>query len=205
MNILQKTKITLLLIATLVFSACTMPKIGISNLKEVKNDEIIVVGKIQLSPRISKDEIIFENIITMGNSEDLHRSMYMTISEKYYDVETKNIYDFTDTVMALDGDYFYFTWDKNKPMHFLGTTFITRWAQRNRESMTFTINKGLEVKHSKKAKAIYIGSITFERDEFFNIKNINTSQKGYKKAIQAFRKKFNTSMKIEKAKLSSSR
>lgn len=94
---------------------------------------------------------------------------------------------------------------KGKPLNVLGVTFITRSTQANRDTMTLTIKDGIKVTHSGKSKAVYIGDITFVRDEFFNIKDINVSQKDYKKAVKVFREKYKGDWKVEQAKLSSSR
>lgn len=204
MKKLNIIKICSVIIITLFLSACTLPQMSIANLKEVKKDEVIVVGKLQLLPHIRKDEVIYKNIIVFGKNE-LHRQLRLIVSDKYYDLKGKAAFDYTDSVLTFDGDYFYFTWKRKKPLHILGTTFTTRWTQTNRDSMTFTIKKGLKINRFKKGKAFYLGNITFKRDEFFNIKKIDINQKGLKKAQRIFRKKYKTRMKLRKAKLSSSR
>ena len=206
MDLLHRLKISLVVIASLMMTACVMPKTSISDISEVKNDEVIVVGKLQLLPHIQKDEVQLTNFITLGKHEfEPYQSLRLIVSDVYYDLEGQAAHDFSDAVFTIDGEYFYFTWNRNKPMHILGTSFITRSTQTNIDTMTLSLNKGLKVSHSKKSKAIYVGAISFKRDEFFNIKDIKISQKGYKKARTAFRKKFKTKMNLEKAKLSSSR
>ena len=180
-----------------------MPKMSVSSLKDVKKDEIIVVGKLQLIPHIRKDEIIYQN--TTFLPENIHKQIGLITSDKFYDVETNNVSYYKDVVVTTDGGYFYFTWKRNKPLHILGTTFKTRMTQANQDRMFLIIKKGLKVKHSKKAQAVYVGNITFHRDEFFNIKKIDINQKGMKKAQRIFRKKFRTKWRLKKAKLSSSR
>ena len=195
MNMFHKLKILLVVSIALLVTACVLPKTSISSLDEVAGDELIIVGKLQLSPHIKKDEVELTNIITFG-SDDVHKSLRLIVSDVYFDLGGLAAHDYSDAIFTLDGDYFYFTWKKNKPLHILGTSFITRSTQTNIDTMTMSIKKGLRVKHRKNQRAIYVGTITFKRDEFFNIKDIDISQKGYKKAKSAFKKKFKTRHKL---------
>lgn len=204
MKNIYKIRLLLVAFASLILTACVLPKASISSLNEVAPDEIIVVGKLQLSPHIKKDEVQLSNIITFG-PDIAHKSLRLIVSDVYYDLDGRAAHDFSDAIFTIDGDYFYFTWKNNKPLHVLGTSFITRSTQTNIDTMTMSIKKGLKVRHSNKSKGVYLGTITFKRDEFFNIKDVNFSQKGYKKALSAFRKKFKSNMKLEKARLSASR
>ena len=201
---IKKIRITFVLFFTLALTACVMPQMQVENLKEVAADEVIYIGRLSMNPPLSKEEIQIENVINITDYE-LHKVLYMKASDVYYELEGQHGFDYQDSVVAIDGEYYYFKWNKKKPLHFLGVSFTTRMTGRAHDMMTFSIDKGLKVSHSGKSKIVYIGDITFKRDEFFNINDIDISQKGYKKAVKAFRKKFNSDMKIEVAKLSSSK
>lgn len=206
MKIFQTINMSILFLLVILLSGCVMPTISIEDLSELKNDEVVFVGKLALKPHMSKDEVVYENIVVLGGSkDDLHKVLYLKVSDQYYKLEGSHAMDMSDTVATSDGKYFFFAWKKNKPLNILGTSFITRWTQTHRDFMTLSINKGINVRHSGKSRAVYVGNITFERDEFFNIKNIDINQKGYKKAKRAFQKKYKTNWKLEKAKLYSSR
>ena len=204
MNLFQKLKALSVVFIALTIAACALPKTSITSLNEVAADEIVVVGKLQLLPHIRKDEVQLTNFITIG-PDVAHKSLRLIVSDVYFDLGGLAAHDYSDAIFTLDGDYFYFTWKKDKPLHILGTSFITRSTQTNIDTMTLSLKKGLNVRHSKIAKAIYVGTITFKRDEFFNIKDIVINQNEYNKANSEFNKKFKTRMKLEKAKLSSSR
>lgn len=194
----------LILFFVLTLTGCVLPKYSIEALNEVAPDETIFIGRMSMNPPLSKEEIQFENVINFSDVE-LHKVLAMKTSDIYYELEGRHATDYQDSVAAIDGEYYYFTWKKNKPLNFLGVTFMTRMTGQNRDYMTFTIDKGIKVNHSGKSKAVYVGDITFKRDEFFNIKDIDINQKNYKKAVKEFRKKFNTDMKVEKAKLASAK
>lgn len=203
MKKLNIIKVSSVFIIVLFLSACTLPQMSITKLKEIKKDEVLIVGKLQLLPHIRKDEVIYKNAIFLP--DNVHKQLRLIVSDKYFDLKGKAAHDYSDSVFTIDGDYFYFTWKRKKPLHILGTTFTTRWTQSNRDSMTLTIKKGIKVRFNKKSKVNYIGTITFKRDEFFNIKKIDINQKGMKKAQRVFRKKFKTKLRLRKAKLYSSR
>ena len=196
----------ILILSLVSLAGCVMPKRTIDNLNQLGPDEVLMVGKLSLSPAINKDEVIYENVVVLGGSkDDLHKALYLKVSDTFYTLEGGHATDMADSMVTLNGEYFYFPWKRNQPLYILGTSFITRWTSTNRDFMTFSINKGLKVQHSGKSQAIYVGNITFERDEFFNIKNIDINQKDPKKAQQAFQKKYNSQWKLEKANLASAR
>lgn len=197
-NIIKKFA---LLFGVLLLAGCMMPQMQIENLGEVKKDEVIFIGSLNFDPHIKKDEVIFKDFIVLGSDEDMHRTIYLKVSDTFYTLKGVHGMDIKESVAALEGDNYYFAWDSKKPLYFLGVSFMTRMTGKNRDYMTFVINKGIKVRHSGKAKAVYIGDITFKRDEFFDIKDIQISQKGYKKARAAFWKKYNTKMKVEVARL----
>lgn len=206
MIVLNKIARYALALALLSLAGCVMPRMAVDNLSELGPDEVIYVGKLQLSPAISKDEVIYENVIVLGGSkDDLHKALYLKVSDRFYTLEGNHAMDMADSMVTMDGEYFYLTWKQNRPLYILGTSFITRWTQSNRDFMTFSINKGLKVKNTGKTRAVYVGNITFERDEFFNITNIDINQKGLKKAQQAFREKYHSKWTLEKAGLASAR
>lgn len=206
MKLLNGFKKYIIVFITLLLAGCAMPLVSLTDLNELGKDEIIFVGKVQLSPQLKKDEVIYKNVLVLGGSkDDLHKVLYLKVSDTFYTLGGNHAMDMVDSVATTDGEYFYFAWNKDKPLNILGTSFITRWSSTNRETMTFSIKKGLAVKQSGKSKAVYIGNITFVRDEFFNLKKIDINQKGLKKAQKAFQKKFKTKWKLKKAKLSSAR
>lgn len=188
----------------LSLAGCVLPKTSIETLKQVAPGEIIFIGRMMMNPPMTESDVEYKNIINFSDTK-MHQVLQMKVSDVFYKLGGQGAYEYQDSVATIDGEYYYFTWKKKQPLNVLGVTVITRWTQTNRDTMTLSIKNGIKVKHKGKSKAVYIGDITFVRDEFFNIKDIKISQKGYKKAVKAFRKKYNTTWKVEKAKLSSSK
>lgn len=204
MKTLPNIKSILILLFALSLTGCVLPKTSVDNLQELEPDESIFIGRIKMSPPLTEADVQLENFINLSDTP-LHKSLQLKVSDIYYELGGQLASDYQDSIFVVDGEYYYFSWKKKQPLNLLGVTFITRSTQTNIDTMTLSIDKGVKVKHKAKSKAVYIGDITFVRDEFFNIKDIKISQKGYKKAIKAFRKKYKTKWKVEKAKLSSSK
>ena len=62
MRLFKKVKIFTLTLITLFLAGCMMPQFQLENLKDLKKDEVIYVGKLQLIPHIRKDEVIYKRI-----------------------------------------------------------------------------------------------------------------------------------------------
>lgn len=203
-KIIPNIKKSLIILFALSVAGCMMPKTSIENLQEMEPDESIFIGRIKISPPLTEADVQLENMWNLSDTP-LHKSLQLKVSNIFYELGGQYASDYQDSIFVLDGEYYYFTWKKKEPLNLLGITLITRSTQTNLDTMTLAIDKGIKVKHSAKSKAVYVGDVTFVRDEFFNIKDIKISQSGYKKAVKAFRKKFKTRMKVDKAKLSSSK
>ena len=65
----------------------------------------------------------------------------------------------------------------------------------------FQLKGGIEARYPKGAKAVYVGTIKFKRDEFYNLKNISVSQDGLEAAQKRFQTKFKSKYTLVKAEL----
>ena len=201
---ISNIKKILIILFALSVTGCMMPKTSIESLQEMEPDESIFICRIKISPPLTEADVQLENVWNISDTP-LHKSLQLKVSNVFYELGGQYASDYQDSIFVLDGEYYYFTWKKKQPLNLLGVTLITRSTQTNLDTMTLAIDKGIKVKHSAKSKAVYVGDITFVRDEFFNIKDIKISQRGFKKAANAFRKKFRTKLNVTKAKLTSSK
>lgn len=183
-----------------VLYGCAMPKMQVESLDKVAADEVIVFGKVRLDPKISKEEVVYKNVINLSK-RDLHESLYLKASDVFYDLKGGHALDMKSSLLVFDDEYYFFSWKKDTPFHLLGVSFVTHWSSAGRQYMTFTAGDGIKVTQSGKSRAIYAGTLTFERDEFFNLKGIKVDQSDYAAAKKAFQQKFGQSWTIEKAKL----
>lgn len=192
------------ILAVVLTAGCAMPQRSITSLDEVSSNQVVYYGRVQLSPHIKKEEVVYKNVINI-TGEELHKGLQLKASDVFYDLEAHHASDYAGSLMAVDGDYYYYAWEKDKPFIILGVSFVTLWTSTNRETMTLRVTDGIKAKHSGKSRAVYVGDITFVRDEFFNIKDIKIDQSGYQAATNAFKKKFRNQWRTEKAVLSSAR
>lgn len=203
MKISSLFKVTVVSLGALFLTSCIMPHMQIDKLSELKNDEVIYIGSINFDPHIKKDEVSYKNVINL-TGEELYKNIYIKASDAYYELEGHHGFDLKSSVAGREGESYYFSWKKDDPLYILGVSFFTSWGAR-RETMTLVIKNGVNVEHDNKHRAVYIGDITFKRDEFFNIKDIKISQSGYKKAVQEFHDKYGTQMQVGVAKLVAAR
>jgi len=204
MRVSSLIRTAILGIAVSFLGGCMMPHMQLQKMSDLKPDEIIYIGSITFEPHISKDEVIYKNVINLSDQE-LYKNIYIKASDAYYELEGKHGFDLKSSVPGQEGENYYFTWKKDKPLYLLGVSFFTRWTSRNRESMTLVIKNGIQVKHDNQHRAVYIGDITFKRDEFFNIEDIDISQSGYKRAVRDFHDKYGTQIEVGVAKLFAAR
>ncbi len=205
MKYLIKLNLVVVLLGMLFLSGCAQTQL--KDLSEVKSDEMVYVVKVSLNPHISKEEIRMKSMLTLGVEKDVvYKLFYLKASDTYYTLEAgHSVRDMDDTVVVVEGDYAFFTWKKDKPLNILGGWFYTSFSSGNIETMMYTIDGGVKVSHSNKANAVYVGNITFDRDEFFKIKDVELTQKDLDEAQIAFREKFNSKWNLEKAQLSSAK
>lgn len=204
MIILSNFRLAIVFCLFFILGGCALPKTQVSSLDRVGNDEVIVFGKLRLEPKIQKDEVSHSGMINLSK-RDLHETLFMKASDAFYDLHGGHAMDHQGSFVVYDDEYYFFSWKKDSPFHILGVSFITRWTSRERETVTLRIKEGVKVNHSGKSKAVYVGNITFVRDEFFNIKDLKVDQSGYDEAKKEFQKRFNQTWPTEKAKLSPSR
>lgn len=190
----------ILLSGIALLTGCMMPKMQLENLSELKPDEVIYIGKITFDPHIRKDEIKYKNVINLGG-DDMHKTLYFKMSDVYYDLEGHHGTDIKSSVAGREGEPYYFSWGKDKPLYLLGVSFITHWSSARREFMTWTIGKGIKIENPAGSRAVYVGDITIKRDEFWNIKDVKISQANFARAKADFRKKYGTKMEVSRARL----
>lgn len=192
-------KKTLVLLMLLSLQACFLPQFEVTALSQVGDSETLLVGEIRLDPPLRQDEqkIAF-------TAKNMRNAFFLIAGDRYYTLENRNPIDFTDTfAIKLQKNYFIKA-SKNKPLHISGGFFYRVYTGALVESMVYAIEKGVKVDLQSNDRAVYIGTITFKRDEFFNIKEIDVSQKNYKKVNQQFKKKFSTKLNLRVADLADS-
>ncbi|HEY6094246.1 MAG TPA: hypothetical protein VIU93_04760 [Gallionellaceae bacterium] len=185
----------------LMLGGCVMPRTSIDSLSAVdKSKEVVIVGRIEIDPKIQKEDVSLKNTIGAG---DLYRQFVLRVNEDVGET-TNYMADRENMTVVQTEEDFYITQKRPEPFKLYGGWFYTAFNGGNGGSIStvlFHIVKGMKIEIPKGADAIYLGTIRFTRDEFYNLKAINLIQTDYEAAQKRFQKKFNTKMVLTKVRV----
>ena len=197
-SIRKGVSLVLLLSMAMFLSGCAYKR-TLDDISAVNpSNEVIFVGRIEIDPKIEKEDVTLKRVIGGG---DLYRTFVMHTGE---DISETGNYtsDMAHSAMVYTDEDFYLSFDRNEVFKMFGGYFYTEMTGGSTSTVFFHIRDGMEARYSKNANAVYIGTIRFKRDEFFNLKDVNFSQDGFEAAQKRFQKKFKTKTQLVKAKIS---
>jgi len=175
-------------------TACAGPaREQVDSYSEVGSGETIVVGRIELVPPLREDE----QKIQVINSGQFENKIFLIADENYRVLkgEPTNA-DFGGRIEAILEKTF-FVRSSDKPFYLLGGMV---WLEIGRGSNRAYFPGGLMASLRPGDKAVYIGTVRYQRDEFFEIKKV-TIVDDYQRANTEYRKKFGTKYALRKALL----
>lgn len=183
----------LLLIGAL--GACVGPaREPVDSLSGLDRDETVVVGRIELVPPLRKGEQKFKGIV-IG---DLENKMILITDDKYRELtDEPGMSDFAGRIEAKLGKTF-FVRSQDKPFYILGGMLYLDLGGEETNRAYFP--GGLKVSIKPGEKAVYIGTVRYQRNEFFEITKANIVD-DYERANAEFKKKFGTRYPLHKALL----
>lgn len=192
--ILVRLAAGLLLLTAL--SACVVPaaREPVDSLSSLGNDETVVVGRVELVPQLHKDEQKIKGIV-IG---DVENKIFLITDEKYR-VLTKEpgIDDFAGRIEAKIGKNF-FVRSHSQPFYILGGMLYLELGGREMNRIYFP--GGMKVSIKPGDKAVYVGTVQYHRDEFFDIKKVAILD-DYDRANAEYKKKFGSKQPLRKALL----
>jgi len=198
----QRDVLVAIISATLLLSGCLTPRSSIEDLSAMnKETEVVIVGRIEIVPKIQKEDVSVK--MALGTDE-LYRTFILRINEDIGEM-TDYINDRDNMVVVKTEEDFYVTSSRNEPFSLYGGWFYTKvhgGSGASRSTTLYHIINGMKAEFPKNAGAVYLGTIRFKRDEFFNLKAIDFAQDDYAAAQKRFQKKFKTNMPLVKAKIS---
>lgn len=177
-------------------SACVVPaaREPVDSLSGLGGGETIVVGRVELVPPLHKDEQKIKGMV-IG---DVENKMFLITDEKYR-VLTKEpeLADFAGRIEAKLGQNF-FVRSQNKPFYILGGMLYLELGGREMNRVYFP--GGMKVSLKPGDRAIYVGTVQYHRDEFFEIRKVAILDE-YDRANAEFKKKFGAKLPLRKALL----
>lgn len=183
----------LLLIGAL--GACVGPaREPVDSLSGLDRDETVVVGRIELVPPLRKGEQKFKGIV-IG---DLKNKMILITDDHYRTLtDEPGMSDFSGRIEAKLGKTF-FVRSQSKSFYILGGMLFLDLGGEETNRAYFP--GGLKVSLKPGEKAVYVGTVRYNRNEFFEITKASIVD-DYERANTEFKKKFGTRYPLHKALL----
>lgn len=179
--------VTLLLI---IVAGCAHRRPDVRDISQVGSKNVMVVGRIELTPPLDKKDQILHGIGTGG----ARNKAYVITSEKWKIKEGAlgrgDVY-----FEATLGKPFYIK-ENDKPFYFLTEQIFTVLSDGAREYVNLPGGVKINIHHGD--KAVYIGTLRFTRNEYFDITKAQIID-DYKHANAAFKKKFGVKYNMRKA------
>lgn len=183
----------LLLLGTL--GACAgVAREPVKNLSELGSNETVVVGRVELVPPLRKEEQKIKGI-TAG---DFENKIFMIIDEKNRVLTQEPVIaDFDGRIEAILGKNF-FVRSKSKPFFIVAGMLYLELGGREMNRAYFP--GGLKASLKPGDKAVYIGTLQYHRNEFFEVTKVVVVD-DYDRASAEFRKELGAKYPMRKALL----
>jgi hypothetical protein len=178
-----------------VLSACVGPaRESVDSLTGLGDGEMVVVGRVELVPPLQKEEQKFKGII-IG---DLENKVFLITDQKYR-VLTKEpeIADFDGRIEAILGKNF-FVRSNNKPFYIVGGMLYLELGGSEMNRAFFP--GGMKVPIKPGDKAVYIGTLQYHRNEFFDVTKVAIVD-DFERTNAEFKKRFGARQPLRKALL----
>lgn len=181
-------------LALLLLSACVVPpaRDPVDSFGSLGNDETVIVGRVEVIPPLRKDE---QKMKALNSGTYMNRVFVITDEQQRKLTKEPGLADYKGRIEATLGKTF-FVRSKTAPFYILaGVIFLT-------DTEKAYLPGGLKVPLKPGDKAVYIGTIQYHRDEFWDIKKATVAD-DYDNANAEFKKKFGARQLLRKALVTS--
>ena len=187
------------LISLAALAACAgAAREQVESLSALGGSDTLVVGRIELVPPLRKDE---QRIKGLG-SGGYENKIFLIADERFRVLKAEPaLADFSGRIEAILGKDF-FVRSESKPFFILGGVLFLDIGGREMNKAYFP--GGLKVSLRPGDKAVYIGTVRYHRNEFFEISKVAIGD-DYERANAEFKKKFGTRYPLRKALLTPAR
>lgn len=180
------------LVLAAALAGCAGPaRERVDSFSEVGSGETVVVGRIELVPPLGKGEQKIQ-VINSGSFENI---VFLMADENYRVLKgDPTNSDFGGRIEATLERTF-FVRSSDRPFYILGGLL---WLEFGRGSSKAYFPGGLKVSLQPGDKAVYIGTVRYYRNEFWDFTKISIVD-DYSRANTEFRKQFGTKIPLRKA------
>jgi hypothetical protein len=180
-----------LLLTVVALAGCVRPMVEVERLDQVRADEVVVVGRVELVPALKQGE---QNITANGPYTD-ENQLFFFINRKPVAVDDspeRTPYD--DVLPAKFGETFYVK-SRRLPMHFTVSFIYMAWTAQQIERVWPP--GGFSVEPQPNDRAVYIGTIRYHRNEYFDLEKMELVDE-YGRERQAFERRFGRGTELVK-------
>ena len=163
-------RLLVLCVLSVVFAAAFVsvdakPRKPISSFKKLGTDETIVVGRVELVPPLHEHE----QRVSGPMSKKYRDKMFLVVDQEYRELtEEPGWGDFKGRIDAPFGEEF-FVRSKSEPFYIIAGMVILTMGRSGTDNAYFP--GGLKADIRPGDKAVYVGTIRYHRDEFFEVTN----------------------------------
>lgn len=175
---------------SMAMAGCVAFRAPVDDIAAVGGKEVMVVGRIELTPPLSDADQILS-----GLGSGRYKNKAYVITGEEWRVKKDGIEPGDEIIEATLGEPFYVK-GNNQPFYILTGVIYTEVTSKG---MAFVnLPGGIKIDLHSKDKAVYIGTIRYTRNEYFDITHAEISD-DYDRANAAFRKKFGAQYNLRKA------
>lgn len=184
---------SLLMVCTL--SACVgAAREPLDSLSELQSGETIVVGRIELVPALKKGEQKIQGL----NSGSFENKIFVITDDQNRVLKNEpEVADYAGRIEAILGKDF-FVRSSNKPFYIVAGMMYLELGGSEMNRAYFP--GGMKVSIKPGDKAVYIGTVQYHRNEFFEVSKVAIVD-DYDYANAEFKKKFGGKISLHKALL----
>ncbi len=176
----------------IVFSLCSYDAAAkqLKSLKSLAEDEIVLVGRVELLPPLEDFE---QNLKTIGSKRYKNAASFI-IGERTVDLENPKLRDnkYADGVKL--GQDFYIRRKRNDTFFYSGSMILTSSVMGGVMDR-IVLPGGLKYAIRASDKAIYIGTFRYHRDDYNAITKVDLLN-DFERANRAFIKQFGNGVKL---------
>lgn len=199
----QSLRKTLAFLVATSLSLCSYGALSktLKNIKSLDEDEIVLVGRIELVPPLEEFE---QNLKTIGSKRYKNAAMFV-IGERPVDVQNPGLRDgkYADGVKFSED--FYLRRKRSDTLIYSGSIILTNSAMVGHGHRTsvdverLILPGGLQYQVRPSDRAIYIGTLRYHRDDYNAITKVDLLDE-FDKANKAFVEQHGTSVKLHRVK-----
>lgn len=178
-------------LVALTVAGCAVPIPAVNSMSEVHSHEVAVVGEIVINPPLDEKD---QNLQSIGSGQFKNKAYFVTDTKWR---EKTGPIDIGDQAFETTLGQPFYVKLADKPFYILSGVIYTD-VQANAVPDSVNLPGGLRVNLHPNDRAVYIGTIRFTRNEYFDITKAQIID-DYARANAEFKKKFGVHYNLRKA------